>query len=362
MMGNPDLSDSWDSDVLWLSSPSGERFPRWLEGIERHVPAMWVWNPKRVLVVDAHGFGEPPLSRCGGLGWLQRARREGATGPALVLSWLSADVLALEFPIIAKGVPGSGLLRWPVGWDEIRKEARRLRALSAPEWGTVVRWHSGLQNKWRGAIHALVGHVGQAGDRLRILEEWTALRDEMMRLAPDLQDDVEAVERNVREFDGQALRASLQSLSESLSGAGPTDVDLPKDVPNEPPDGLRSLAVFDDNGYEEASLLGLRNLGYDLPPRPARTRQEAEFLLEQFAPQVVLADLHFPEEQDGLDLMRRAVEHPSVALVLAISKGDVPPGLLPPGVQDCSGPNRYHDPDLIHRLIWSHHLRESARR
>ena len=248
----------------------------------------------------------------------------------------------------------------PFGHSDLDKALSRVRRLDDAQLQHLQRFSCGLETEWAYLAHTL-SHAVSDWPRMQahaigLCAQWSA---SVRRYAPDQLDALSALQAALDGSELHPIRSAIQALEEGLCHASDAGTNLPilDASTSYRPHGYDALLVADDQGYELSTIAQLESLGYSV--KVARLSLDAEALLEWWQPRVVLVDLHFPTAEAGLALMRRAVATPSVALVIAISRSRIAPGILPEGVVDCSGGLDFQDADRIHRIIWRRALGEA---
>lgn len=297
----------------------------------------------------------------GGLQWLQRIRREArCLAPALVYSFQCRESLIRQFTLLEEDVPGIGFLRAPFRISEYENAKMALTPMTSKQLEEFNRWHGGLQRDWsklaHGFGHALSVAPLQNKRAKSLLTEWSA---SIHAFAPDQIANLEAVHiafQSLSEASLSVLQEFVQRLDTGLCERPRPNGDLqqitllPAAPCQRPPTGFDAIGIADDNGYETATILSLQRLGYHVF-RVACNLTEARGLLQNAHPNVILADLNFPSQHEGKQLLFCALESPSVQLVIAVSHARPASG-LPDGVEDCCGFLNFQSAERIHQLIW----------
>lgn len=350
------------ASILWYGSAAHRDWLAPAARLTSGTPTELAAGTFDALVVEVNAEPGRRAARSG-LRWLQRFRREtDCLAPALLYSFESRATLARECSLLAEGTPGIAFLRAPFSFAEFRQTLEALVPLTPAELQGTVRWRSGLQDEWRAQAHALgtllTNWPSSRARAERLLDEWEA---SVQKYAPDQRSVLHRLHVALASPVAQ-IREAIQALEDGLcrrpedlpeaarapQGTVPEAALLESDPPRRPPRGFAALMAADDQGYEPSTIQTLKGLGYSL--EVARALDEAEALLDNWCPQVVLADLHFPSWEEGQALLRRAEETACVRLVIATSRARA--GTLPPGVEDCCGGLDFQDAERIHRIIW----------
>lgn len=350
--------------LFWYGSDEHRQYlapnARWIFGVPDTAVSL---HDGAALVVEAN-CGPGARSERYGLQWLARFRRaRRCLAPALVYSFESRATLAASYPMLEPQVPGTSFLQLPCTASEFAAALGTLVPIEPDQWPQWVRWHSDLQQEWRHSAHAFADTLRDWPEHRErgqsILAQWSV---SIRAFAPDQVEPLEELDYLLCNNAMSApeclarLRSALQRVDDGLCRkgttvgvAGPGAIGAaPYDLP---PLGFDSIAIADDNGYEEPAMDELRRLGYRVFP-PARDQDEAAAQLRNGRPRVFLGDVHFPTSGQGLATMRLALETTSVRLVIAVSRASVLSVVLPDGVENCCGAHRFQDAQYIHRLIW----------
>lgn len=331
-----------------------------------------------ILVNANHKQG--PRSGREGLRWLEKIRRDlGIRTHALIYSFEPYDFLRRDFPILQSH--GVSFIRLPATPDQFTEFIANTNSapMSTEELTFVVRWHCGLQSRWRKFSHQLGNLITYRGERdaeiLQLVARWS---ESVYKFAPDQADNMRALQDilglNTDSVETREIRKAIERLDDGLQGALPaasdnlyTDLDLV--LPSRPPKGYSKILVADD---EPQSFLisSLCNLyGYDVLEQ-ALNFSRAKELLDRERPDVVLSDYYFkessrksaqPDKSVGDRFIRYALNQPHQAdtapkkpIVLVTSKATLRGETeIRDGAINCSGANRATDPMFLHAIIWA---------
>lgn len=261
---------------------------------------------------------------------------------------------------------GSVLLSFPFSVATLRNSLFGMSPLSDAELRDVVINHCGLRAEWRAAAHQFENALrdyprarAEAGARL------SAWADSVGRYAPEQGEKLDILKELLgkppAEVTEDELRAALQSLDAGLQGRPAEGGDeklaaTAPTFPKAPPEYHSKIMVADD---EDRSFL-ISSLRHDYRYEvldQAMTPERARSLLDEQRPEVVLADWHFREAEQGVEFIKYALRRKFPPLILVTSKAslrddELREAGLPEDVINCSGPRDSANPATIHRKIW----------
>jgi CheY-like chemotaxis protein len=309
------------------------------------------YQEAKVLVVYAN-TGPGSRSWRAGLRWLERQRREqNCRLPALIYSFEPQEILARDFAMVDKDVPGIKFLRLPVGPAEFERALRELRkrgAYSDDDFRNVLRWYSGWEKEWKRRTHRLSQMIqGLPAGRDAVLKEARDLQGFILDAALDAEEQYLDLCAALEDCDSQEGRRLLQKLTHQV--VGPPKLPRP-DVPPRAMAGFDKILIVDDGEFPAGTKTGLQELGYQICGE-ARNRADASRMMSEHRPNVVLVDYHLRTCDEGRAFMEEALKCQMRPTVVAISRTSVGDNELPIGVWNCTGPERFADPQDLHRVI-----------
>jgi CheY-like chemotaxis protein len=340
--------------IAWLSDD--HRHPELLaRGLKSKVRMLSLgeapYPEAEVLVVYAN-TGPSSRSWRAGLRWLERQRREQKCRlPALIYSFEPQEMLARDFAMVGKDVPGIKFLRLPVAPGEFQRALRELRkrgAYSDEEFRKVLRWYSGWDKEWRRRTHRLSQMIqGLPAGRDAVLKEARDLQGFILDAALDAEEQYLDLCAALEDCDSQEGSRLLEELTRRVVGA-PV---LPRpDVPPRAMADFDRILIVDDGEFPAGTKTRLQELGYQICGE-ARDRDEARRMMSECQPSVVLVDYHLGTGDEGQAFMKEALNCEMRPTVVAISRALLRDDELPPGVWNCTGPVRCANPQDLHQVI-----------
>lgn len=271
---------------------------------------------------------------------------------------------------------GSGLLTFPFSIETLKK-ASETSPLTDTELNEIVLNYCGLQKEWRLISHTLGGLLQNYQENqpkiYSLVGQWckTITRFAAGQIS-NFEKFRQLLNSSSKPLNIEALKLALQNLDEGLTDkkSDPSQQSLAEkleNLPKYPPKGFSKILIADDEPLDSL-ISGLQNeYRYEVVGQ-AKGSNEAERLLNEKKPDVVLSDFYFKkythdtttDKKFGENFMMLAKRkeigsktEPKNPIVAVISKTTLDPLEIPTGVLNCSGAYNATNPEFIHNAIWA---------
>lgn len=302
--------------------------------------------------------------------WLRREHFFSA--PIIFISPRNLDKFNPEEEGIIKS-QGSGFIPLRFTYDILDKQLKNTKHLSDSELKNVVILHCDLIDTWKTTSHKIGGllkYYKQNYSEIKaITKHWA---ESINHFAPEHQECLKEFQtllnKPVQSVNVGDLKQAKQNLDEALKGKKPYDFSKieVESLPKFPPKVYSKILIYD---YEHLdSLISCLKSEYRYTiVGQAQGSKEAERLLNEKKPNVVLSDYYFKkyardkttDKKFGGNFMISATNfnigspnHPENPIVAVISKTSLDKEDIPPGVLDFSGSLNATNPKFVHSGIW----------